>query len=183
MTDTSNPTPSSNTEPDADKPVRRCGPRGRRRRWVGLGAVFLIGLAGFGIGRATSHPWHGFGRHAHRSVDAVTASQFAVRGIDRMLGKVDATADQKTKITAIAKAAIADMAPAQQAHAAARTRLGELLKADKVDHASIEQLRNEQFAFGDTLTKKVATALVDAADALTSAQRAKLVDLWQSNRR
>ncbi len=183
MTDTSNPTPSPANAPEGNDRARRCGGMGRRRRLIGLGAVFLIGLAGFGIGRATSHPWHGFGMGAHRPVDAATASQFAERGIDRMLGKVDATADQKTKITAIAKAAIADMAPAQQAHAAARTKLGELLKAEKVDHNAIEQLRAEQFALGETLTKKAAQALADAADVLTPAQRAKLVDTWQAHRR
>lgn len=183
MTDTSNPTPPSANEPNGNTQARRCGPHGRRRRWFALGAVFLIGLAGFGIGRATSHPWHSFGHRAHGPVDAATASQFAERGIDRMLGKVDATAEQKSKITAIAKAAITDMAPAQQAHAAARTKLAELLKADKVDHAGIEQLRTEQFALGETLTKKAVAALADAADVLTPAQRAKLVDRWQSYRR
>lgn len=181
MTDTSNSTQPSANEPGGQGPVRRCGGNRGRRRLIGLGAVFLIGLAGFGIGRATSHPWHGFG--GHRAVDAATASQFAERGIDRMLGKVDATSEQKTKIASIAKAAIADMAPAQQAHAAARTKFAELMKAEKVDHAAIEQLRAEQFALGETLTKKAAQALADAADVLTPAQRAKLVDNWQARRR
>jgi periplasmic protein CpxP/Spy len=181
MTDASNATPPTSTEPNGGTQTRRCGPYGRRR-WITAAAVFLIGLAGFGIGRATSHPWHGFGRVAHRPFDVATASQFAERGIDRMLGKVDATPEQKAKITAIAKAAIADMAPAQQAHTAARTKFAELLKADKIDHAAIDQLRAEQVTLGEALTKKAATALADAADVLTPAQRAKLVERWQSYR-
>jgi periplasmic protein CpxP/Spy len=161
------------------------GPRGRRRRFVKIGAALLVGLAGFGIGRATSKPWHGFGLGGmqggmHRAFDADQASQRAERGIGYMLGKVDGTPEQKAKVTEIAKAAIKDMAPLQQAHTAARAKVMAALKSDKVDRAAIEQVRAEQLALGETLSKKATQAVADAADVLIPAQRAKLIDRWQN---
>ena len=163
-----------------DKGRRHCGPRGRRRGFVVGGIALLIGLAGFGIGRATSHPWHGFGPGMHGAFDVDTATQRAEKGINFMLGKVDATADQKSKITEIAKAAIKELAPLQQAHVVARDKFLAALKADKVDRAAIEQARIEHLGLGETLSKRTAQAISDAADVLTTAQRAKLVDRWQN---
>jgi periplasmic protein CpxP/Spy len=191
MTDANNPaaTPAASgpanaaanaSGPPAADGGRRCGPGGRRRRLFAVGAAVLVGLAGFGIGRATSRPWHGFGPGMHSAFDADAAGRRAEKGIGYMLGKVDATPEQKAKVTEIAKAAINDMAPIRQAHAAARDKVTAALKADKVDRAAIEQVRVEQLALGETLSKKASQAIADAADVLTPAQRAKLVDRWQN---
>lgn len=175
----SDPNNTAGNTPDGQG-RRCCGPRGRRRGVVVAGLAVLIGLASFGVGRATSHPWHGFGHGMQRGFDADTAGQRAEKGINFILGRVDATTDQKSKIDEIAKAAIKDLAPLQQAHVAARDKFLAALKADKVDRAAIEQARTEHLALGETLSKRAAQAIGDAADVLTPAQRAKLVDRWQN---
>jgi periplasmic protein CpxP/Spy len=175
----SDPNTNSGTTPDGNG-RHRCGPRGRRRGIFVAGAALLIGLAGFGVGRATSHPRHGFGLGIQRAFDADTAGQRAEKGINFILDKVDATVEQKSKIDEIAKSAIKDLAPLQQAHIAARDKFIAALKADKVDRAAIEQARTEQLALGETLSKRAAQAIADAADVLTPAQRAKLIDRWQT---
>ena len=175
----SDPNNTADNTPDGNG-ARRCGPRGRRRGVVVAGLAVLIGLAGFGVGRATSHPWHGFGHGMQRGLDVDTVGQRAEKGINFILGRVDATTDQKSKIDEIAKAAIKDLAPLQQAHVAARDKFLAALKADKVDRAAIEQARTVHLALGETLSKRAAQAIGDAADVLTPAQRAKLVDRWQN---
>ncbi len=177
-----NPAPAAGNTTGTPGGNGRCRGNGHRRRrgWIAAGTVLLIGLAGFGIGRATSHPWRSFGPGMHGAFDPNTASQRAGKGINYMLGKLDATAEQKAKITEIATAAIKDLAPLQAAHAAARDKVTAALKADKVDRAAIEQVRIEQLALGETLSKKATQALTDAADVLTPAQRTKLVDRWQN---
>ena len=184
MSDTTT-VPNSDPNNNAGNPSdgnghRRCGPRGRRRGAVVAGVALLIGLAGFGVGRATSHPWHGYGHGMQRAFDVNTAGQRAEKGINFILGKVDATAEQKSKIDEIAKTAIKDLAPLQQAHIAARDKFVAAIKADKVDRVAIEQARTEHLALGETLSKRAAQAIADAADVLTPAQRAKLVDRWQN---
>lgn len=188
MTDT-NSTPNT-PQPSAPETGRRDCSRNAfsgRRRWLALGAVLVIGLVGFGIGRATS--WHsarhfgqgfGSGIGMHRTMDAETAARRADVGINRVLSNVDATPEQKAKIAEIAKAAIKDLMPLRETHNGLRDKLAAALKSEKIDRAQIEQLRTEQLALGETLSKRAAQALSDAADLLTPPQRAKLVERWQS---
>lgn len=183
MSDT---TAASNSAPDPNQPadqsgiLRECRHVGRRHRgWVLLGAALVTGLIGFGIGRATGARWHGHGFGIHQQLDSEAAMRRAEAGINRVLSRVDGTPEQKARIAEIAKAAIKDLQPMRDTFRASRDKLAAALKAEKVDRAAIEQLRAEQLALGEAASKRASQALADAAEVLTPAQRATLVDRWQ----
>ena len=189
MSDT-NTTPDANpggtpgTTPPPDS--RRCDRRGHgRRRWFKVGLAALIGLGAFGLGRASGHwgHWRGASFGMNSPLDVDTASRKAEFGIGRILAKVDGTPEQKAKIGEIAKAAIKDLLPMRQQITGSRDKLAVALKADTLDRAAIERLRTEQVGLMETASKRAAQALTDAADVLSPAQRAKLVDQWQSHGR
>jgi periplasmic protein CpxP/Spy len=180
----SDPTAASSNTPDPNQPADQSGKsntygrRGhRRRRWVLVGTALVIGLIGFGAGRASSGHWHGFGMH--QQLDGEAIIRRAESGINRVLSRVDGTPEQKAKIADIAKAAIKDLAPIRETFRGSRDKLTAALKAEKVDRAAIEQLRTEQLALGETASKRAMQALTDAAEVLTPAQRAALIDRWQ----
>ena len=157
----------------------------RRRRWFAVGLATLIGLVGFGVGRATSHWSHwrggGMGMHGmHGPMDADALGRRVDFGVGRMLAQVDGTTEQKAKVGEIAKAAIKDLFPLRAQLTEARGKLATALKAETLDRTKIEQLRTEQLALMDTASKRAGQALADAAEVLSPAQRAKLVERWQS---
>jgi Spy/CpxP family protein refolding chaperone len=61
----------------------------------------------------------------------------------------------------------------------ARQQAIDLMGAETVDRAAIENLRAEQFALMDASSKRLTQALADAADVLTVAQRKKLAERAQ----
>ena len=61
----------------------------------------------------------------------------------------------------------------------ARQQALELLSAEKVDHAAIENLRAAQIAMMDSASRRLSQALADAADVLTVDQRKKLAERAQ----
>ncbi len=182
----SDPTAASNTASESNQPAdqsgkrRDCGRRGYRRRgWVLVGAALVTGLIGFGLGRVTGARWHGPGFGLHQQLDGEAAIRRAEAGINRVLSRIDGTPEQKAKIAEIAKAAIKDLQPMRETFRGSRDKLAAALKAEKVDRAAIEQLRSEQLALGETASKRASQALADAAEVLTSAQRAALIERWQ----
>lgn len=178
-----NTTPATPAAGNGEPRQGCCGRGGPRRKGLVVAAVLVAtGLVGFGIGKAASGHFghrfgHGFGMHRTLDADAIIRQTDA--GVGRVLGKVDASAEQKTKVADITKAAIKDLLPLRDTHTAVRDKLAAALKAEKIDRAQIEQLRTEELALAETLSKRAAQALADMADVLSPAQRAKLVERWQ----
>ena len=182
----SDPTASSNSAPDPNQAADQSGKRRdgdrrsyRRRGWVLVGAALVTGLIGFGLGRATGARWHGHGFGMHHQLDSEAAMRRAETGINRVLSRLDGTPEQKARIAEIAKAAIKDLQPMRETFRGSRDKLATTLKAEKVDRAAIEQLRSEQLALGEAASKRASQALADAAEVLTPAQRAALIERWQ----
>jgi Spy/CpxP family protein refolding chaperone len=169
----------SNTPQKAAKP----------RRWI-LGGLAAATIAAFGAAAAwhgTSHAHggmmgRGFGHGMHGPMDPEAMGRRIDAMVQWMLADVDATADQRSRIAAIAKAAANDLAPLRTKHQEARRRTAELLSAPTIDRAQIEAVRVEQMQLGDTVTRRMTQALADAAEVLDPAQRAKLVEKWQNRR-
>lgn len=158
------------------------------RRRFGFAALFvaaLVGLVGGGLaGTAFGHS--GFGRHfghwgghhRHGPVDAAHAQEHAAHMVGRLAWAVDATPEQKQKLTVIANGLVKDLLPVHEKMQAARARAVQLLRAPQTDRAALEALRAEQIALADDVSKRVAQGLADAADVLTPQQRTKLADHW-----
>lgn len=154
-----------------------------RRRWgrrilagallVGLGAV-----SGFAIGKAHSLPgwaWHAM---AHREFNAERVGAHIERRVDRVLSRVDATSDQKAKVSAVMKTAVGDLAALGVKPWEMRARVVELMRADTIDPAALEALRAEQIGKIDAASKRIALAMTEAASVLTPEQRRTLTERW-----
>ncbi|MDX2258263.1 MAG: Spy/CpxP family protein refolding chaperone [Hyphomicrobiaceae bacterium] len=157
------------------------------RRLVKLAAVALGGLLVGGFaGTAFSHgPFGpGFGPHfggfhkvgffGPRSIE--DAQSRAERMAKHLAVEVDANAQQTEKLVSIAKALAADVYPMRETMQEARKRGIDLVTAPSLDRAAIEALRAEQMGKADALTKRLTTALADAAEVLTPDQRKVLAE-------
>jgi Spy/CpxP family protein refolding chaperone len=156
--------------------------------FVALFVAVLIGLVGGGLATAAyGHAHGGFGPRfghwgGHHRWEDGNSPEHAKRHAERMVGHlawaVDATPEQKQKLTAIAEALATDM---QQMHTKMRDshkRAIEIMRAPQVDRAALEAFRVEHLALADEASKRFAQALGDAADVLTPEQRAKLAQRW-----
>lgn len=155
-----------------------------KRRWtiagLAAGSIALAGAAWHAHARAHAaafgrHGWHGpiYPESMGRRIDAMVAWALA---------DIDAAPEQRARIAAIAKAAANDLAPLRERHREARRKSLELLAAPTIDRAQLEALRVEQMQLGDTVTRRMLQALLDAADVLNAEQRALLVQKWRQRR-
>ena len=136
-----------------------------RRGWIvgGLAATALI----VGAGVAASQPWGGHG--------SGFGGMRGERGVTRMLERLDATPEQKEKITAIMKGVREELQPMRGSMRTLREDAARLLKADTIDRAAIEKLRAQRIEQADAASKRMTKAFADAAEVLTPKQRAEFV--------
>lgn len=164
-------------------------PRRSRKGFVIGGLVGVALLAG--VGAAVSHPsgegrgWgggHGMGMMGgvmgggFGRMDPERMSRRIDRGVDRFLGSVNATDEQKTKVAAILKDAAKDMASLREGMGGMREEIAKLLKADTIDRATIENLRAERMARMEQASKRIAQAIGDVGETLDAKQRVQLVE-------
>ena len=83
--------------------------------------------------------------------------------------EIDATEEQKTKLTAIFVGAANDLMPlrAEMMESRHAGELVGLLTAPTVDRAAIETFRAEKMALADQASRRIAQALGEAAEVLT----------------
>ena len=144
---------------------------GKWRR-VTIAAVAASLAAGFG-----AHAWGHGGHHGHdrgAMMDPAKVDERIESMVKRMLSRVEATEEQRTKVSAIAKQAASDLRGMREKQHALRAKGLELLGAPTVDRAAIEGLRAEQMKLADEASKRVSVAMADSAEVLTPEQRAKL---------
>lgn len=152
--------------------------------YAALVAVALAGAVGGGaistaIGHGMGHGGHGWGGHGmHGTMNPAEAQEHALHMVDHLAWAIDATPDQKQKLTAIASSVVKDLLPVHEKMRAAHTRVVELLRQPKTDRAALESLRAEQIATADEASKRVTQGFADAADVLTPEQRTKLAQHW-----
>ena len=170
---TENETPNSAPVAEPAKPFRKR--RWGRRVIVGALLVSLGAAAGAGIGvnAVKAQFMRGFDV---QNMSTEEISGRVDRRVERILSRVNGTAEQQQQISTIAKATIGDLKAMEFAPREVRGKVVELLNADTFDAAALETLRAEQVAKFDTASKRIVQAVSDAAGVLTVEQRKELVE-------
>lgn len=119
-----------------------------------------------------------FGHHGMmgRAADPVEVKERVERMVAHLAIEIDATEEQKQKLTTIFVSAVDDLMPLREEMMASR-QAGELvglLTAPTVDRAAIEAFRAQKLALADRASRRIAQALGEAAEVLTPEQRAAI---------
>jgi Spy/CpxP family protein refolding chaperone len=141
------------------------------RRLITVAAVAASLVAIVGATFAYAHS--GGGQHGHM---AHRGSGHHLEHVQAMLTKIGATDVQKAQIEGLIAPALDDMKAAHQAHSAAFEKFHEAITATSIDRARLESLRAEQVKSLDETSRRLVTAIGDAAEVLSPEQRAKLAE-------
>jgi len=152
----------------------------QRITWLHASATaLLVALACVGAGHAQAQPQgmhqHGPQHAAHHPMGpgmGMAAPMFPERALDA----AGASAEQKTKLREIFKAAGDDLRAQHESHRSLRAQMMALMAAPTVDPAAAEALRQKQLALHDASSKRMLQAMLDAQAVLTPEQRAKLAE-------
>jgi periplasmic protein CpxP/Spy len=143
---------------------------GKRRAFQALAAVATLGV----VGKALAQGMHGRGGHGGDPAAMIE------RRIDDLIKMINGTPEQKTKLVALAQAAMAEMKPMREQLMSARKRGMELLSTASIDRPAIEKLRAEQVQLMDALSRRMSQQMMDAAEVLTPAQRSQVAEKMKS---
>jgi len=188
---------SSSNETNQSESRGCCGMRRNGRRGGALFvlvAALIAGAAGGYVGKSYAHGHFGGGMGGPMGMSMGMGGPMSMGGpmdpakvdtqVERMIkhfaAEVDATAAQRDKLTAIAKAAAKDLLPLRDKLQSGHQQALAIAGAPTVDRAAIEKLRGEQMALADTASKRMTQAMADAAEVLTPEQRQKLAQRAKS---
>jgi protein CpxP len=156
-------------------------PSGARRQFLtGLVAGGLLGslLAGGASMYVQAHPspgsWFG-GRHG--PLDPAKAGERAGIAADWVLHRIDASAEQRQQVQAIVQGAVKDLLPMKEQHRRHRQALRDALTQPTINRATLEEIRGAELQLADSASNRLVEAIADAAEVLTSEQRARLAEL------
>ena len=166
-------------------------PAQSRARLLNLtAATLLVTLAGATASVAQAQPMPGAGPGCGPGTmqagmhGGMHGGQMGMHGgpmvSDRLLDAVGATADQKTRVHDIFKAAQDDMRKQREAGGDLRQQMMQLMTAPQVDAAAAEALRQQQLARQDVASKRMLQAMLDTRAVLTPEQRQKLAERMKS---
>ncbi|NKC10817.1 MAG: hypothetical protein GKR94_00990 [Gammaproteobacteria bacterium] len=151
------------------------------RTWMLAGAIALGGaLAGGAVtAAATAYAHGGFGKHGgwhghHGEPNAERAKAHAAEKAEWVLGRVDASDEQKERVVAIINRAVDGMMPLLTQHREHHASIVQLLSGDAIDKDALERLRKAEVALLDSGSQVLTQAIAEAAAVLTAAQRKEL---------
>lgn len=131
-------------------------------------------------------PMHGFGMDFGMGPGGDADPAVAARRLDAMvafrLAEVDATAEQRARISAIVQSLAKDMHGTREKMMQLRQESVELLGAAAIDRARLERVRAERIALIDGSSKRLLQAMMDGAEVLTPSQRATLLERQERGR-
>jgi len=146
------------------------------------GAVVALALAamiGAALAGSANAGW-GWGPGHHGKMGGTLEPAEVQEKVEKMVAhlaiEIDATDEQKQKLTAIFVGAANDLLPlrAEMMESRQAGELVGLLTAPTVDRAAIETFRAEKLALADQASRRIAQALGEAAEVLTPEQRAEV---------
>jgi Spy/CpxP family protein refolding chaperone len=148
-------------------------------------ALALAALIGSALAGGANAGWGwgpGGGRFGHHgmmgdgALDPAEVKDHVERMVAHVAIEIDATDEQKQKLTTIFVSAANDLMPLREEMMASR-HAGELvglLTAPTIDRAAIEAFRSEKLTLADQASRRIAEALGEAAEVLTPEQRAEI---------
>jgi periplasmic protein CpxP/Spy len=104
------------------------------------------------------------------------------RMLERMLDGVNASAEQRTRIREIMKAAAEDVRQQRQATRGLREQAMALFAQPTVDARAVEALRQQMVQQHDQSSRRWTQALLDASAVLTPEQRAQMAERMKQRR-
>lgn len=146
---------------------------------IALALAAMIGAALAGSANAGWGWGPGSSRSGHGPMGTLEPAEVQER-VERMVAhlaiEIDATDEQKQKLTTIFVSAANDLLPlrAEMLESRQAGELVGLLTAPTVDRAAIEAFRAEKLALADRASRRIATAFGEAAEVLTPEQRAEI---------
>ena len=139
----------------------------RRRFSVVAIAASLVAIVGGTLAFA-----HSGGSHHGHTQGRGTAGH--LEHMQAMLTQVGASDAQKAQIDGLLKPAFEEMKAAHDAHSAAFKQFHDEITAPSIDRARLESLRAGQLKSLDEASRRMVTAIADAAEVLSPDQRAAL---------
>jgi Spy/CpxP family protein refolding chaperone len=97
-------------------------------------------------------------------------------GLERMLDGVNATAEQRTQIKAIADRAMTDMKAQRETGKGTREQMTKLFTQPTVDANAVEALRAQKMQQHDQTSRRMTQAMVEVSRVLTPEQRKQMAD-------
>jgi Spy/CpxP family protein refolding chaperone len=156
---------------------------------IAIGGIAIVVLAGVGVAGALSQDykrmqrfgmgWGDGGPGIHMQANFRHGMGFGGHHIERMLEEIDATPEQEEKLEAIMDKLHDDVRPIMRGFRDTRDDVAKLLGAATIDREAAEKLRAERIAAADEASRKLTTALLDAAEVLTAEQRAELLEHFE----
>ena len=144
----------------------------RRKSLMTMMAALLAGSLVATAGGAA------FARSDSESFDPAKFQQRIEKRVDRALSRVDATADQKKKITEILQTTFKDMKPLHDKRVENRKAMTAAMEEPTIDPAKIEAIRADQMKVADDASKRFTKALMDAGNVLNAQQRQAFFKNW-----
>ena len=141
----------------------------------------LIGLAGAGIvlGSLTACGHRAY--HGWRDATPAQAAEWRGKMVDRVAGKLDLNAEQKTKLGTLAEKMHAQR-QALRGSGDARAELQSLVAGDKFDRAKAQALVQQKTEAVRSGSPDVIAAMGDFYDSLNSAQQQQVREFMQRRR-
>jgi protein CpxP len=168
----------------------------QKKSWgkrIAIGGVAIAALAGVGVAGALSQDYGRMQRFGMGGDDSGPGMHmqanfrhgmgfgpgFGGHHLERMLEEIDATPEQEDKLEAIMDKLHDDVRPIMRGFRDTRDDVAKLLGAATIDREAAEKLRAERVVAVDEASRKLTTALLDAAEVLTAEQRAELVEHFE----
>ncbi len=135
------------------------------------------------LGSVTLSAWampHGGGHGAHGGPGM--GMMLGGRGLDRMLDGVNASAEQRTQIKAIAERTASDLKAQREAGKGTRDQFMALFTQPTVDANAAEALRAQTMQRHDQASRRVMQAMIEISRVLTPEQRKQLAERMAQRR-
>jgi periplasmic protein CpxP/Spy len=146
------------------------------------GAALLAALLGTVTLSAWAQP-HGGGHHGmHAGGGGMSPFMMGGRGLERMLDGVNASAEQRSQIKAIAERAMTDLKAQRETGRGTRDKLMQLFTQPVVDANAAEALRQQAMQQHDQASRRMMQAMVEASRVLTPEQRKQLAERMAQRR-